>query len=104
MPDLQPWQRALLLDLLAQYVPQAEVWAFGSRVRGEAHPASDLDLVVRCPWDPDQPTPGLLALRAALCDSPLPFPVDVLDWAAISQGMRGAIAAQYELLRSPDPQ
>jgi predicted nucleotidyltransferase len=104
MSDLQPWQRDLLLDLLAQYVPRAEVWAFGSRVRGEAHPASDLDLVVRCPRDPEQPMPGLLALRAALCDSPLPFSVDLLDWAAISEGMRQAIAAQYELLRSPDPQ
>lgn len=33
--------------LLGQHVPQAEVWAYGSRVNGGAHEGSDLDLVLR---------------------------------------------------------
>ncbi len=36
-----------LLDLLDQYIPTVEAWAYGSRVNGEAHDASDLDLVLR---------------------------------------------------------
>lgn len=36
--------RALLLQLLAQHVPAADVWAYGSRVSGGAHDGSDLDL------------------------------------------------------------
>lgn len=38
-----------LQTLLAQYVPQAEVWAYGSRVTGGAHEGSDLDVVLRTP-------------------------------------------------------
>ena len=33
--------------LLQQHIPEAEVWAYGSRVRGDHYAASDLDLVVR---------------------------------------------------------
>ena len=35
--------------LLRQYIPEAEVWAYGSRVRGDHYDASDLDLVARFP-------------------------------------------------------
>ena len=37
----------ILQDLLKKYVPNAEVWAYGSRVTGYAHEGSDLDLVLR---------------------------------------------------------
>ena len=35
--------------LLREHVPGIEVWAYGSRVNGESHDASDLDLVLRGP-------------------------------------------------------
>ena len=35
--------------LLTKHVPDVEVWAYGSRVNGESHEASDLDLVLRGP-------------------------------------------------------
>ena len=41
--------RRELEALLREHVPDAEVWAYGSRVTGESHPASDLDLVLRGP-------------------------------------------------------
>ena len=32
-----------------KHVPGVEVWAYGSRVNGESHDGSDLDLVLRGP-------------------------------------------------------
>ncbi len=47
--DLQPRHLRLLLEVLGAHVPEAEVWAYGSRVAGGGHAGSDLDLVVRQP-------------------------------------------------------
>ena len=41
--------RRILEALLREHVPDAEVWAYGSRVTGESHDGCDLDLVVRGP-------------------------------------------------------
>ena len=37
----------MLVELLRRHVPEAEVWAYGSRVNGRSHDASDLDIVPR---------------------------------------------------------
>ena len=47
--DLPRRYRERLQELLKDHVPDAEVWAYGSRVNGESHEASDLDLVIRGP-------------------------------------------------------
>ena len=47
--DLRPGHLAMVRALLEAYLPEAEVLAFGSRVHGDGHEASDLDLVVRRP-------------------------------------------------------
>ena len=63
---LQARHRAMLDDLLGRFLPPtAEVWAYGSRVTGEAHEASDLDLVVR--------RPNLEALRLGKAQLPAPL-------------------------------
>ena len=46
--------------LLRQHIPQAEVWAYGSRVHGDGFEASDLDLVARFP---DGAAPDAMRLR-----------------------------------------
>ena len=81
--DLQPKHLALLRQLLQRHLPQAEVWAYGSRVNGDGHEASDLDLVVRQSADLKQETNRLEDLRDALVESNLPIRVDVVDWARI---------------------
>lgn len=62
---------------------------FGSRARGNPHPASDIDLAVVAP----RPIPGYLlaTARQALEDSAVPFNVDLLDYAALSPAMRQSI-------------
>ena len=77
--------------LLAAHLPDAEVLAFGSRVRGTAHEGSDLDLVLRNPADLSLPQPDLFPLREALSESNLPILVDLLDWARIPESFRREI-------------
>ena len=46
---LKPRHRRMLEEILRQHVPDAEVWAYGSRVSGHSHDGSDLDLALRAP-------------------------------------------------------
>jgi predicted nucleotidyltransferase len=101
--DLPAAHRQVLLDLLAAHVPEAEVWAYGSRVNGQAHEGSDLDLVVRNPGRLDQPQRRLHVLRDALTESNLPILVEVLDWARITEDMRREIEREHVVLAKPVP-
>ena len=85
--------------LLRRHVPGHEVWAYGSRVKGDAHAASDLDLVVRDPLDPQRPCPALLTLRRALRDSDLPISIDVQDWARLPETFRQEIERGYVVIQ-----
>jgi uncharacterized protein len=98
--DLKPDHLRLLLDVLERHAPEAEVWAYGSRVNGGAHDGSDLDLVVRNPSGLDQPQkqPGLL--RDALSESALPMLVDVLDWAWLPEDFRREIERQQVIVHT----
>ena len=46
---LLPRHRERLEALLCEHLPDVEVWAYGSRVNGQSHDGSDLDLVLRGP-------------------------------------------------------
>ena len=36
-----------LKDIFNRYCPKAEIWAYGSRLTGDCHSGSDLDLTVK---------------------------------------------------------
>lgn len=99
--DLPEAYRAELLALLQAHIPEAEVWAYGSRLNGDSHATSDLDLVVRNPVDLTQDQTRLGRLREALSESSLPILVDVLDWARIPESFREEISRAHVVLRSP---
>jgi len=90
----------MVMDILSRHAPTAEVWAFGSRVSGACHEASDLDIVVRNPADPQRETPQLAALRTAFSESNLPIRVDILDWARIPSGFRDEISRAHVVVQS----
>ena len=69
--------------LLRAHVPHAEVWAYGSRVSGGGHAASDLDLVLRNPQNLQEESSALDELKEAFTESNLPIRVDIMDWARI---------------------
>ena len=100
--DLQPQHLALLRRLLQQHLPQAGVWAYGSRVNGDGHDASDLDLVVRQPADLKQETRHLEEMREALVESDLPIRVDVVDWALIPATFHREIERAYVVVQAGD--
>ena len=98
--DLPQRHRQTLQALLNQHTPQAQVWAYGSRVNSKAHEGSDLDLVLRDPHKPSQDVPGWLALKDALQASDLPVLVDVHLWSRLPQAFHAAIEAAYVELQA----
>jgi len=85
--------------LLRVHVPRAEVWAYGSRVSGGGHEASDLDLVLRNPLNLDAETPELFDLKDDLIESELPIRVDVMDWAHIPESFHCEIERMHVVIQ-----
>jgi predicted nucleotidyltransferase len=88
----------ILLALLRQHVPNAEVWAYGSRVTDDYYEASDLDLVVRNQADLTQPSTDIFDLQAALLESDIPIQVQAVDWARIPDSFHAEILMGYVVL------
>jgi len=100
MLNLRPKDLALVLELVARHLPaNAAVWAYGSRVNGNAHAGSDLDLVLCVAELQELPHSYLCRFREALTESNLPIFVDVHDWATLPASFHERILARYEVLR-----
>lgn len=85
--------------LLREYAPDAEVWAYGSRVTGGGHAASDLDLVLRNPDDLRAESCALYDLKDAFTESNLPIRVDVMDWARIPESFHHEIERAHVVVQ-----
>lgn len=97
MIDIQPTHFEMVTSILAEYVGEYEVRAFGSRVKQTATTFSDLDLVIMT----DEPLSLrlLTQLDNAFSDSDLPWKVDIVDWATTSEEFRAIILQQYEVVQ-----
>ena len=95
--------RAALERLFAEYLPEIEVWAYGSRVTGRAHDGSDLDLALRAPGGAGIDPARLGAFRRALEASAIPFLVQPHDWARLPERFRREIERGYAVLRPAHP-
>jgi type I restriction enzyme S subunit len=96
--DILPEHWQIVRRILNEHVPHHEIWAFGSRARGNAKPYSDLDLAVIAD------APLSIDIRAAMAEdfteSDLPWKVDVVDWATTSDTFRKIIEQGKVLVRS----
>ncbi len=92
MLDLPPDQLAVVRAILAEQVPAARVWAFGSRVLGTAQKFSDLDLAIEDKEELPLATKG--RLRHAFAESDLPISVDILDMRTVKQPFKGIVERQ----------
>lgn len=93
MPTLALSENDLLIikALLNKWVPNSQVMAYGSRVKGTSHEGSDLDLVVKNIHDPAQPTLEITNLKESFSESNLPILVDVMDWAYLPGSFKDEI-------------
>ena len=91
--------RDQLEALLSEHVPGVEVWAYGSRVNGESHEGSDLDLVLRGPaLEPlDR---GFYDLLEAIEKSNIPILVQTHDWAMLPESFHREIEQAYVIVQS----
>jgi predicted nucleotidyltransferase len=90
---------SMVQDILSRHVPNAEVWAYGSRVTGTGHNTSDLDLVLRNPAHLDEETGDLGTLADAFSESNLPIRVDLTDWARIPEHFRQEIERAHVVVQ-----
>ncbi|MBF0552727.1 MAG: nucleotidyltransferase domain-containing protein [Deltaproteobacteria bacterium] len=99
--DITDKQRKEIITLLSRYLPDVEIWAFGSRVKWSARPHSDLDLVAFA--RPDQKT-RTAELKEAFEESSLPFRVDLHVWDELPESFRTNIEAEYAVLQEAYPE
>lgn len=93
MIDLSTEQLETVKQILETLGGGHEVWAYGSRVKGDARKYSDLDLVIKGPQRIEQDV--LFRLKDAFEASDLPFRVDVLDWSRASDEFKKRILENY---------
>lgn len=74
----------------------SKVWAYGSRVSGEAHDMSDLDLVMVSKDGEKVDIGEFLNFKEALQNSNIPILIQVLDWNRIPESFHENILANYE--------
>ncbi len=100
--DLPHHYRQQLETLLRRHLPTVEVWAYGSRVNGQGHDGSDLDLVLRSPELQQIPTDSLASFSEALRESAIPFLVEVHDWARLPESFHPEIEREHLVLVAAD--
>lgn len=90
------WQQ--VSSILQRFLPENEVWAFGSRVNGNAKHYSDLDLAIIS--EQPIPLPLLAEVAEAFSESDLAWKVDLVDWATTSERFRQVIVAKKLILKA----
>lgn len=93
---LPPEELRLVLDLTGKHLPGVEVWAYGSRVRGNPRRYSDLDLVA---FTTPEQSAMAYGLREAFEESDLPIRVDLFVWDELPDSFRQQIERQYAILQ-----
>lgn len=81
-----------LKNIFNSYCPKAEIWAYGSRVKGDCHSGSDLDLVVKAFNQEDK---HIYELKELLNESNIPFLIDIQDFENLPEYFKKEIKKEY---------
>ena len=100
--NLPPRYRRQIEKILREHAPYAEVWAYGSRINGTSHEASDLDLALRAPGLEPLPSFDFDDLRRAFQESDIPIIVQAHDWARLPASFHREIERDHVTLLSPE--
>lgn len=84
-----------IISIFDKNCPKAEVWAYGSRVNGDAHDGSDLDLIVK---NLSQCNISLNDLKNIIKESNIPFLVDIADFENIPDSFIEIINKNYIMI------
>ena len=101
MTELHLEARHLVMieQMLQEFIPEARVWCFGSRVHGRGLKRfSDLDLVVR---DEEDMQAQLGKLRDPFEASDLPIKVDLSEWNQLPDWLKQDILEEHLVLQEP---
>ena len=82
----------MLNDIFKSYCPKAEIWAYGSRLNGNAHEGSDLDLVVKR-FNSDEC--NIINLQDILKNSNIPFIIDIHTFDSMPNSFQDEILKNY---------
>ena len=93
---------AMVEALLKKHLPGVEVWAYGSRVNGRSHDASDLDLVLRREALESIEPSLMQAIAEAFRESNIPFIVDAHDWTSMPNSFHAEILRNHVVLLAGD--
>ncbi len=94
--DLTVSQRKEITSLLKFYLPNTEVWAYGSRVNFTAKSHSDLDIVAFA--SPEQEM-AIHDLKEAFDESDLPFRIDLFIWDEIPKRFHNNIKKERVIVQ-----
>ena len=97
---LRTKDRDLIIDLVKKNIHQeSELWAFGSRVNGDAHDTSDLNLVLVSKDNSTIDINDFMKLKAMIQKSNIPLLVQILDWNRIPKSFHENILKDYRVLK-----
>lgn len=99
MIELREKDRQQICRIASEVLPAGvELWAYGSRVKGTGHDASDLDLAMVSPEGKSVDGEYLTHFKLALQDSTIPIFVQVMDWNRIPESFKKNILQCYDVL------
>lgn len=85
--------------ILSEYIPDAEVSVFGSRINGQNKKYSDLDLAVRMPENKKLDQEKLNDLNNAFSESNIPIMIDIIDLNTVSDSFREIVLENREIIQ-----
>ena len=84
-----------IVSIFSKYCPKATILAYGSRLGGNAHSGSDLDLAVK---DFGDTNCNISELKEILSQSNIPFLVDILEFNSLSKSFQTEILSNFEVI------
>jgi predicted nucleotidyltransferase len=94
---LREKDRQTLMSIFSSINYPMDVLAYGSRVNGEAHDGSDLDLAVCGKNSQSLPIDVYFKLLKKIQDSNIPILVDIKDFYALPSKFRQSIESKHEV-------
>ena len=89
----------VLQKIIREQIPDAEIWAFGSRVNRQNHETSDLDLVIH---QKNTASDAFIKFKESILNSNIPVLIDGLDWSSIPDSFKDEIIKSHVVIYKPN--